>query len=53
MSLTGRTALITGASQGLGATIAEHFLAEGANVALCGRNAGDLDAQQQRLAAAA
>ena len=52
MSLTGRTALITGASQGLGATIAEHFLAEGANVALCGRNAGDLDAQQQRLAAA-
>jgi 3-oxoacyl-[acyl-carrier protein] reductase len=52
MSLSGRTALITGASQGLGAAIAEHFLAEGANVALCGRNAGDLDAQQTRLAAA-
>lgn len=51
MSLTGRTAIITGASQGLGAAIAEHFLAEGANVALCGRNAGDLDAQQKRLAA--
>jgi NAD(P)-dependent dehydrogenase (short-subunit alcohol dehydrogenase family) len=52
MSLTGRTAIITGASQGLGATIAEHFLAEGANVALCGRNAADLDAQQKRLAVA-
>src|SRR5262249_9010193 len=37
--------------QGLGAAIAEHFLEQGANVALCGRNAGDLDAQQKRLAA--
>ena len=45
MSLTGRTALITGASQGLGSAIAEHFLADGANVVLCGRNAGDLEAQ--------
>jgi NAD(P)-dependent dehydrogenase (short-subunit alcohol dehydrogenase family) len=51
MSLAGRTALITGASQGLGATIAEHFLAEGANVALCSRNATDLEAQHKRLAA--
>ena len=52
MSLTGRTALITGASQGLGAVIAAHFLAEGANVALCSRNAEDLGEQQKRLAAA-
>jgi 3-oxoacyl-[acyl-carrier protein] reductase len=52
MSLAGRTALITGASQGLGAVIAEYFLAEGANVALCSRNAADLDAQHKRLAAA-
>jgi NAD(P)-dependent dehydrogenase (short-subunit alcohol dehydrogenase family) len=52
MSLAGRTALITGASQGLGAVIAEHFLAEGANVALCSRNAAELDAQRKRLAAA-
>jgi NAD(P)-dependent dehydrogenase (short-subunit alcohol dehydrogenase family) len=52
MSLTGRTAIITGASQGLGAAIAEHFLTEGAKVVLCGRNSGDLDAQQKRLAAA-
>ena len=52
MSLTGRTALITGASQGLGAVIAEHFLAEGANVALCSRNAADIEAQHKRLATA-
>jgi NAD(P)-dependent dehydrogenase (short-subunit alcohol dehydrogenase family) len=52
MSLIGRTALITGASQGLGAAIAEHFLAEGGNVVLCGRSVGDLEAQQKRLAAA-
>jgi NAD(P)-dependent dehydrogenase (short-subunit alcohol dehydrogenase family) len=51
MSLTGRTALITGASQGLGAAIAEHFLAEGANVALCSRNAADLAERQKQLAA--
>jgi 3-oxoacyl-[acyl-carrier protein] reductase len=51
MTLSGRTALITGASQGLGAAIAEHFLAEGANVALCSRNVQDLGEQQSRLAA--
>ncbi len=50
MSLTGRTALVTGASQGLGAAIAEHYLAEGANVALCSRNAADLEEQRTRLA---
>lgn len=52
MSLAGRTALITGASQGLGAAIAAHFLAEGANVALCSRNPADLEEQRKRLAAA-
>ncbi len=52
MSLAGRTALITGASQGLGAAIAAHFLAEGANVALCSRNEADLEEQRKRLAAA-
>jgi NAD(P)-dependent dehydrogenase (short-subunit alcohol dehydrogenase family) len=51
MNLAGRTAIITGASQGLGAAIADHFLEEGANVVLCGRNAGELDAQRRRLAA--
>jgi NAD(P)-dependent dehydrogenase (short-subunit alcohol dehydrogenase family) len=52
MKLDGRTAIITGASQGLGAVIADHFLAEGANVMLCGRDAEALAAQQGRLAAA-
>ncbi len=51
MSLAGRTAIITGSSQGLGAAIAEHFLSEGANVVLCGRNARDLAAQRERFAA--
>jgi NAD(P)-dependent dehydrogenase (short-subunit alcohol dehydrogenase family) len=51
MSLAGRIALITGASHGLGAAIAEHFLSEGAKVILCGRNADDLDKQHKRLAA--
>jgi NAD(P)-dependent dehydrogenase (short-subunit alcohol dehydrogenase family) len=52
MSLAGRTVIITGASQGLGAAIAEHFLTEGATVALCSRNAADLSEQHKRLAAA-
>ena len=37
-ALEGRAAIITGASQGLGKTIAEHFLREGANVFLCARS---------------
>src|ERR1700744_1016630 len=50
MTLANRTAIITGASQGLGVAIAEHFLVEGASVALCARNADELDAQRKRLA---
>lgn len=52
MKLAGRTAIITGASIGLGAEIAEHFAAEGAALMLCARNPADLEAQRQRLAAA-
>lgn len=52
MKLRGRTAIITGATQGLGATIAERFLAEGAAVALCARNADELAAKRRELAAA-
>ena len=51
MKLQGRTALITGGSQGLGKAIAEHYLAEGADVAICARNAGDLEATRVALAA--
>jgi NAD(P)-dependent dehydrogenase (short-subunit alcohol dehydrogenase family) len=38
MRLSGRNALVTGASQGMGRAIAEHFLAEGANVVICARD---------------
>jgi NAD(P)-dependent dehydrogenase (short-subunit alcohol dehydrogenase family) len=50
MKLSGRNALITGASQGLGKAIAEHFLREGANVVLCARSRADLDATRSELA---
>jgi 3-oxoacyl-[acyl-carrier protein] reductase len=52
MKLAGRTAIVTGASLGLGAEIAEHFAAEGATLMLCARNAAELEAQRKRLAAA-
>jgi NAD(P)-dependent dehydrogenase (short-subunit alcohol dehydrogenase family) len=50
MKLSGRFALITGASQGLGAEIARHYVTNGASVMLCARNADKLAAQQKNLA---
>ncbi|HTL16039.1 MAG TPA: SDR family oxidoreductase [Patescibacteria group bacterium] len=38
-SLSGRNALITGGSQGMGKAIARQFLTEGANVVICARDA--------------
>jgi NAD(P)-dependent dehydrogenase (short-subunit alcohol dehydrogenase family) len=52
MKLAGRTAIITGASLGLGAEIAEQFAAAGAALMLCARNAMELEAQRKRLTAA-
>jgi NAD(P)-dependent dehydrogenase (short-subunit alcohol dehydrogenase family) len=52
MKLSGRTAIITGASLGLGAEIAAQFAAEGCTLMLCARNASDLEAQRAKLAAA-
>ncbi|WP_119419038.1 SDR family NAD(P)-dependent oxidoreductase [Desertibaculum subflavum] len=43
MILAGRTAIITGASLGLGAAIARRFVEEGASVALCARDGTALD----------
>jgi len=51
MRLAGRTAVITGASLGLGAAIAEQFAAEGAALMLCARSRAELEAQRARLAA--
>jgi|SRR5262245_2248808 len=49
MKLAGRSAIITGASQGLGSAIAERFVVEGAAVALCSRTGDELDAYRRRL----
>src|SRR3981189_1708218 len=49
MKLKGRFALITGASQGLGAEIARHYVTNGASVLLCARSADKLAEQQQAL----
>lgn len=49
MKLTGRAAIITGASQGLGAAIAEAFIAEGASVLLCSRTGDAIEQVRQRL----
>jgi NAD(P)-dependent dehydrogenase (short-subunit alcohol dehydrogenase family) len=50
-SLAGRSALITGASQGLGLVIARTFASAGADVCLCARDARRLEASRAALAA--
>lgn len=50
MNLQGRNAIITGASQGLGKVIAEHFVRAGANVLLCARSKPELAAARRELA---
>lgn len=47
--LSGRHAIITGAGQGLGAVIAEHYVAAGASVLLCARTPETLEAVRERL----
>ena len=51
LDLTNRTALVCGASQGLGFAIAEALAAEGCKVGLLARNAAKLETHVQNLAA--
>jgi NAD(P)-dependent dehydrogenase (short-subunit alcohol dehydrogenase family) len=50
--LTGKIALVTGASRGIGAAIAERFAREGAHVVLTGRTVGGLEEVDDRVRAA-
>lgn len=49
MKLGGRRVLITGGSRGFGLAVARTFVAEGASVALCGRDREALNAASQEL----
>ena len=49
LNLRGRTALVTGASKGIGLASAEALAAEGVNVILVSRTQADLDAARQSI----
>src|SRR5216683_1432200 len=51
-ALTGKRALVTGSSQGIGFALAQGLAEHGAEVVLNGRDAGKLDAAAAKLAAA-
>ena len=53
LGLTGRTAIVCGASSGIGRAIAEALVAEGANVAMFARRRDVLEREAERLGALA
>lgn len=53
LGLTGRTAIVCGASSGMGLAIAEGLAAEGANVAMIGRRRDLLEREAERIGALA
>ena len=52
LQLKGRTALVTGASRGIGLGVAELLAQEGCNLHLAARSAADLEKAQARIAGA-
>lgn len=50
-SVTGQTAVVTGASSGIGRAVAETFAADGADVVICSREQSNVDPVAEAIGA--